>query len=651
MQRSRPKGTALVTGWQGTHLLPVARAARSSPGQGLGRVNSQLSLQIKLPLLVSGVLALLLAVTIAATYATLRSYAVQRVQDRLVRASKQIASLAALGLSAQQVRYTSIVGDSALRRSLRNGEMTPAAMAALQRTPLPADTGLAVELWTADGRRLAFLGPDTRANLTATDRPELAEPVGSGMSRRRPRSDSLIVTPLRHEGQRTVLWNILPVRENGRVIGYLAHQRRITANSQTERTLRELSGDTVSLHWRTADGATWSNGLGQPMQALRGADSAAGRAWKRGEGLVLMHEERIPGTEIVLGLSVPAESVLKAPQRSARRLVMFGLGVLAAGMVLSWLIGRSVSRPLADVARAASDLGRGNYDVRVPETGELEVRRLAASFNTMASEIGAARAALERQTREAQAANSAKSEFLTTMSHELRTPLNAIGGYVDLLDMELRGPVTPDQRRDLHRIKASQQHLLGLISSVLDLSRIESGQLSYERVSVALEPFLSGIDVLVGPQATSKQIQMTVELRAPNLAVTADREKLRQVLINLLSNAIRHTPSGGTITMTAVPRGNAIAIEVEDTGPGIPMEKRESVFEPFVQLDRTLSQTREGLGLGLAISRDLARGMGGDLTVEEARSGGARFVVTLPIGDYESSAPVSPFTSENRAAR
>ena len=609
-----------------------------------------MSLQLKLPLLMTALLTVVLAVTIGATYVTLRDYAYSRVQDRLIRASRQIATLASTGIRTAMGRYSGIIADSAVRQAVRTGSMTPGAVAALGRAVLPADSGLPVELWTRDGRRIGLVGNDVRTGLTTADRPELPEPIRSNVTGRDLARDSLIVTPLYESGDRSLFWYIVPVREGRRVTGYLLHQRRISAGPQTARTLRELSGDSVSLHWRNADGRYWASVMGRPTSAFTNVNVSSGSALDPDGSDVLFHEEPIQGTPLVIGLSVPVRTVLARPQQSARRLLLFGIATLIAGMLAAWLIGRSIARPVARVADAAAALGRGNFDVRVPETGDHEVSRLASSFNTMASEIGAARAALERQTREAQAANNAKSDFLTTMSHELRTPLNAIGGYVDLLDMELRGPVTPEQRRDLHRIKASQQHLLGLISSVLDLSRIESGQVTYERTNVPVEPFLASIDVLVGPQVATKNITLRCEVRVPELAAVADREKLRQVMINLLSNAVRHTPPGGTITMVAVPRGNRIAIEVEDTGPGIPEPRRESVFEPFVQLDRSLSQTREGLGLGLAISRDLARGMGGDLTVEQGRDGGARFVLTLPIGEFDPHTPIG-LTAETRATR
>ncbi|MGH7678175.1 MAG: sensor histidine kinase, partial [Gemmatimonadaceae bacterium] len=320
------------------------------------------------------------------------------------------------------------------------------------------------------------------------------------------------------------------------------------------------------------------------------------------------------------------------------------------GVTVAWIIGRSVARPIGDLTRATGTLATGDYEVRVPERGDVEVRRLAHTFNHMATELGASRSALEQQKIQAEAASSAKSEFLATMSHELRTPLNAIGGYVELIEMELRGPLTDLQRRDLQRIKTSQQHLLGLISGVLDLARVEAGKVTYESVHIGVNAFLSGLDALIGPQAAAKQVELEHVESPAELAVIADREKLRQILLNLLSNAIRHTPPGGRVTLSAGERGGRVAIVIEDTGPGIPNDKREAIFEPFVQLDRSLTQSREGLGLGLAISRDLARGMSGDLVAEQYDGHGARFVLTLRRG-FADGASLQSISGESPAVR
>jgi signal transduction histidine kinase len=225
------------------------------------------------------------------------------------------------------------------------------------------------------------------------------------------------------------------------------------------------------------------------------------------------------------------------------------------------------------------------------------------------------------------------------MSHELRTPLNAIGGYTELMEMGVRGPVTNEQRRDLARIRASQSHLLGLIESLLDLSRIESGQVSYTITDVALDPFLGGLEALVLPQTTAKQQTLIYHCCEATLAARADREKLGQVLLNLLSNAVRYSPPGATIGLSArATADHCVAIEVSDNGPGIPLDRQRAIFEPFVQLDRSLTHTSEGVGLGLSISRDLAHGMNGELTVISTPGKGSRFTLTVPAGDATESA-------------
>jgi PAS domain S-box-containing protein len=237
-----------------------------------------------------------------------------------------------------------------------------------------------------------------------------------------------------------------------------------------------------------------------------------------------------------------------------------------------------------------------------------------------------------RDAREAaEAASRAKSDFLAAMSHELRTPLNAIGGYAELLELGIRGPVSDEQRQDLERIRVSQQHLLTLIGSVLDLSRVESGRVSYAIEQLPIDALFESIEPLVAPQAAAKHQQLRFARPTTPLSVVADRDKVRQILLNLLSNAIRHTPVGTTIEVSARDAANdCVEISVRDDGPGIPAERRQAVFEPFVQLDRALSKPTEGIGLGLAISRDLARGMSGDLMLLENSDGGACFALVLP---------------------
>jgi len=236
-----------------------------------------------------------------------------------------------------------------------------------------------------------------------------------------------------------------------------------------------------------------------------------------------------------------------------------------------------------------------------------------------------------RTAREvAEAANRAKSDFLAVMSHELRTPLNAIGGYAELIELGIRGPVTAEQLADLERIQKSQRHLLGLINGVLNYARVEAGNLRYEVATVPLTEALSTCEALVAPQARERRLALDITPCPPGLAASGDADKVQQVLLNLLTNAIKFTEPGGHISVTCEPRPDAVAVRVADTGRGIPREKLAAIFEPFVQVDARLTRPQEGVGLGLAISRDLARGMGGDLTAESVAGEGSTFVLTLP---------------------
>jgi PAS domain S-box-containing protein len=234
-----------------------------------------------------------------------------------------------------------------------------------------------------------------------------------------------------------------------------------------------------------------------------------------------------------------------------------------------------------------------------------------------------------RRLAEAEAANRAKAEFLATMSHELRTPLNAIGGYVDLLLLGVRGKVSAQQQDDLERIRRSQQHLLGIVNDLLNFSRLEAGHLTYQFDDVLVRDILDAAERMTKPLADAKGLALSWPGRV-RVRVHVDAAKTEQILLNLMTNAIKFTPAGGRIDVKCRVGRATVRIDVIDTGPGIPADRLEDIFDPFVQVGRSHSSSHEGTGLGLAISRDLARGLGGELTVHSELERGSTFTLTLP---------------------
>ncbi len=271
-------------------------------------------------------------------------------------------------------------------------------------------------------------------------------------------------------------------------------------------------------------------------------------------------------------------------------------------------------------------------------TDQVRARR---EIERLLAESEAARADAER-------ANHAKSEFLATMSHELRTPLNAIGGYTQLLHLGVAGPTTPEQRDYLTRVAASGEHLLGLVNDVLDLAKVDAGEMTVTRDATTTDAAVRAALDLVRPQGAARGIRLgdgDSDLTTPYVG---DAHRVRQIVVNLLSNAVKFTEPGGTVTVTCAVvdeplpgarlsgPGPWTTIRVEDTGIGIPPDEQAAVFDPFHQVERGHTRTKGGTGLGLAISRRLARLMGGDLTLASVPGAGSTFTLWLPTHRAEA---------------
>ncbi len=253
-----------------------------------------------------------------------------------------------------------------------------------------------------------------------------------------------------------------------------------------------------------------------------------------------------------------------------------------------------------------------------------EAERLRQEAEALASELDRARA-------QAEEANRAKSDFLAAMSHDLRTPLNAIGGYAQLIEMGINGPVNEQQHDSASRILRAQRHLLNLIDDILDFAKSERGETKLLMGSVAMEAVCEAVTSLMGQQAAAKKIEFACAIQGDQdgeLIANGDFERVVQVLVNLSTNAIKFTDEGGRVAVTMRSNGTWIEAAVTDTGLGIAPENFERIFNPFVQLSGAAG-IRGGVGLGLATSRDLARRMGGDILVESELGVGSTFIFRL----------------------
>ena len=329
--------------------------------------------------------------------------------------------------------------------------------------------------------------------------------------------------------------------------------------------------------------------------------------------------------------------------RSALLLAAF----LVAGVGLSVLLARRLVRPVRQMRTSAARIGAGAYDERINLDRRDELGGLADELNGMAASLQASVGGLEQRvkdrTRELQqalaelsqkgsqleVASRHKSEFLANMSHELRTPLNAIIGFSQVLRQRLFGEINEKQEEYLDDILSSGNHLLDLINDVLDLSKVEAGQVELELGTLSLREALQRGVVMVREAATKQDVQLSLELAPGVDLVEGDERRLRQVIFNLLSNAVKFTPSGGSVVVASAREDGEVLVSVTDTGPGIAADDQERSFEEFQQTEIGV-EPREGTGLGLALSKHLVELHGGRIWVESEAGHGSRFVFTLP---------------------
>lgn len=324
----------------------------------------------------------------------------------------------------------------------------------------------------------------------------------------------------------------------------------------------------------------------------------------------------------------------RATQRSYQvHMAWMVIGGAAAAALLGLVVSLAMSRSAANEAFLAREV---QHRADALEAANAQLQTQALEMEMLNEELRSTNEQLEARTAEAEEANRVKADFLANMSHDLRTPLNAIIGYVDLLETGVHGEVEQEQLNDIGRIKRSANHLRALITDVLDFAKIEAGQLQLTAQDVRMESVVAEMRPLVEPQLTEKGLSLKTSCLA-GLIARGDREKVDQILVNLVGNAIKYTGAGGRVEVECRGDGRWVLVEVRDTGPGIPESRQDEIFSPFVQLGSEGHRGNDrGVGLGLAISRELARAMGGDIAVASAVGYGSAFTLRLPRAPQSS---------------
>ncbi|HEX6309470.1 MAG TPA: HAMP domain-containing sensor histidine kinase [Longimicrobiales bacterium] len=601
-----------------------------------------MSLDQRLPLLISALLLCLVIGGSWGAYREVRASALAANANRLESAAQQLARLADANAAEQVQRLRAFGDDRAIRAALRGSIAEAAVAAAVGRVVESAegDDTLRVELRLRDGIVVSSAA---------------SYPAGWGEaqidSARAARGGRSGFTEFRSIGGRTYGWLIAPIVAAGDTVGELAQLREI-GDRDAGAAVARLMGAGWAIYYANLGGGPWfaldgtvvpapfENPLDAPDRHSRPLDGTAAAA----------HAAPLSAAAIAIVVEAPLDAVLAAPREFLRRLILGALALTLIGVAGAWFVSRSITRPIRALSDAARELRAGRRPGHVHADRTDELGTLADTFNRMAIDIGESESALRAQIAEARAArrdaetaNRAKSDFLAAMSHEIRTPINAIIGYTDLLLLGISDPVTEKQRMQLERVRDSGRYLVRLIDDVLDLARIEAGRLSITPQAGDAHAAVARAVTVIEPAATERNLTVNTAGGADAIRFAGDPHRVEQILSNLLSNAVKFTPAGGSIAVsvdTETEDGREwVRFHVRDTGVGIGCDQLDRIFEPFVQGEQGYTRSYGGVGLGLAISRNIARMMEGDINVRSTVGQGSTFTLRLPPATAETPVP------------
>jgi signal transduction histidine kinase len=621
------------------------------------------SIERKLPLLIGAVVALVLLTALGVAHYEVRQSALKATDERLQRLAGQIGTWVDNALTQRERTALEVAADPAVVALLRGDTAALAdAAEALDRLRTRADSGSIIQLRNAMGGLVATTHSATMAWLDSSDP---VDPRIAPVDETRMRFSAPFIT-----AQGGVYWASVPVRSDETTLGHVQQLRRVS-NPGVAAQFEALIGERLDIYF-AAPGGPWVGLDGSSIKSPDALPVGQPVAYERSDGAQHYALARpIPGHEWLMVVDVPLASALAGTRVVTRRVLGFGLVLLPLGGLLAWLVSRSVTAPLRRLGLAADAIATGDYSRRTGIERTDEIGHLARSFDamadhvegthreieqrfivarTLAAELRATNAALQRAVDEidaardeAQQASRAKSEFLATMSHEIRTPINAVVGYTDLMEMGLAGPLTVQQREYIGRIRMSSEHLTTLVNDVLDFAKIESGQMRFAREVGSVPAVINAVASMLQGRSVSKQVELRIDCPLETVFL-GDGHRVQQILLNLVANALKFTDEGGRVDISCERRASRAhppmedaadqhewtCITVADNGIGIAADQLDRIFEPFVQGQPGYTRPHGGAGLGLAISRSLARLMGGDISVESAPGDGARFTVWLP---------------------
>jgi signal transduction histidine kinase len=323
----------------------------------------------------------------------------------------------------------------------------------------------------------------------------------------------------------------------------------------------------------------------------------------------------------------------KAYRNSQIIVIGFALGSILLALGLGYIISWSLIDPVSEIGARLRQIAAGDFTQRIHIVNRDELSTLATDLNRTSEELG-------RLYQQLEAASRHKSEFLANTSHELRTPLNAILGYTELIQDNVYGEVPEKIREILDRVQSNGRHLLGLINDVLDLSKIEAGQLTLSTSEYSIKEVVQTVVAYAEPLAAEKKLLLKAEVGDNLPRAEGDERRITQALLNLVGNAIKFTDTGAVTVQAAAGAGDSIEIRVIDTGPGIAVADRERIFEEFQQVDSSSTRKKGGTGLGLSISKKIIEMHGGRIWVESEPGQGSIFHFTLPLRALARRAPV-----------